>query len=88
MLGQMKYIDFLGAVQPVKIRVTRPLPRLRIGARVSTPLGDAFVQNIAVSPYWHEERQGIKRVYVYSTKWVLGDKWVEWFLVDEIEVLS
>lgn len=88
MLGQQKYIDFLGAVQPLKIRVRRPRPTLRPGALVSTPLGNAFVQNIAVSPYYVEEKAGIQRVYVYSSQWAMGNRWVEWYLPTEIEVIS
>lgn len=85
-----QYIDFLGQIQePLPhIKVTRPRPRVRIGAIVLTPLGLAYVQNIGTSPYWSEGRQGVKRAYVYSANWETGDRWVEYFLLDEIEVFS
>jgi hypothetical protein len=84
------YIDFQGPIQePLPhIKVTRPRPRVRIGALVVTPLGLAYVQNIGVSPYWHEEKQSVKRAYVYSANWETGDRWVEYFLLDELVVLS
>ena len=82
------YIDFLGAVQPLRIQVTRPRLRVRIGALVRTPAGLAHVQNMGLSPYWNEERQGIKRAYCVSANWETGDRWVEYFLLDEIEVFG
>jgi hypothetical protein len=83
-----QYINFVRKPSTRRIQVTRPRARVRIGALVATPAGLALVQNIGVSPYWHEERQGIKRAYVYSANWETGDRWVEYFLLDELVVLS
>lgn len=62
---------------------------LEIGALVELTDGRrGFVQNVRVSPYWPEECQGIVRVYIYSEDWDQGNRWVEWMLVDELEVVG
>lgn len=67
-------------------------PVLAIGAKVRLPDGRVgWVQNIAVSPYYDEERRGVWRVYVYAEKWfdeVNPERWVDWVTMDECEVLS
>lgn len=47
-----------------------------------------FVQNVRISPYWPEECQGIVRVYIYSATWAEGERWVDWVLVDDVEVVG
>jgi hypothetical protein len=82
-------IDFLGAVQPLRIRVTRPRPRVRIGALVLTAderLG--FVQFIRVSPYWVEEKQGIQRAYIYSLADDLNGSWTDYVLLSDLRVIQ
>lgn len=82
-------IDFLGAVQPLRIQVTRPLPRVRRGAIVLTPDGRmGFVQFIRVSPYYVEEKQGIQRAYIYSLPDDLSGSWTDYVLLDGLRVIE
>ena len=72
--------------------VIRTLP-LEVGARVQLIGGDhagqeAFIQNIRVSPYWVEEKQGVTRVFVYPCDWDRGARWTDWVLVEELEVIG
>lgn len=84
-----QYIDFLGAVQPVRIRVTRPRPTVRPGALVVTADGRlGFVQFVRVSPYWVEEKQGIQRAYIYSLHEAIETSWTDYVLLSELRVLS
>lgn len=64
-----------------------------VGALVLLTGGDhagerAFIQNIAVSPYWDEEKRGVWRVYVYPENWDTGARWTDWVRLDEVEVIG
>ncbi len=82
-------IDFLGAVQPLRIQVTRPRATVRPGALVVTADGRmGFVQFVRVSPYWAEEKQGVKRAYIYSLPEAIKTSWTDYVLLSELTVLS
>lgn len=71
------------------IQVSRPRLRMRIGAKVLLADGRiGFVQFIRTSPYYLEEKQGIKRAYVYSSLWDDGDRWTDYLLLDEMVVIG
>lgn len=66
-----------------------------IGALVELTGGDhagkrAFIQNIRISPYWNEEREGVWRAYVYAEDWNDNEsgRFVDWVLLDELEVVG
>ena len=68
---------------------------VEIGALVELTGGDhagkqAFVQNIAISPYYSEEKVGTWRAYVYAADWNEpgADRFVDWVLLDELEVVG
>lgn len=85
------YIDFLGVIQePLpRIKVTRPRPRVRIGAVVLTPDGRmGFVQFVRVSPYYVEEKQGIQRAYIYSLPDDMNGSWTDYVLLSDLKVVQ
>lgn len=74
-----------------RIQVSRPRLHLRNGALVR--LADnrvGFVQFIRTSPYYVEEKQGIKRAYIYSAEWdvIGGKRWTDYVLLDVLEVIG
>ncbi len=88
MLGS-QYISKQLGKQVQRIMVRRPKLRVRVGALVRLPDGrEAFVQFVRISPYYAEEKQGIRRAYVYSAKWDHGDKWTDYVLPSECEVIG
>lgn len=86
-----QFIAKQGSKSIQRIQVSRPRLRLRVGAKVQIPDGrEAFVQFIRISPYWPEEKQGIKRAYVYSASWDQegGARWTDYCLLDEMVVIG
>lgn len=47
--------------------------------------GHGHVEQIAVSPYWHEAAAGIYRAYVVG-RYDDNTTWAEWYLLEEMEL--
>lgn len=89
MYNSNQYIDFLGAVQPLRIKVTRPLPTAKRGDLVVTADGRiGHVQFVRVSPYWTEEKAGIKRAYIHSAYETVGESWTDYVLLSDLRVIG
>lgn len=82
----------LGAdILPLDLAVdaaVQPLPAKGDTVVVDGKLG--IVENVKLSPYWPEEREGLIRCFVVSADWDdnPGNRWVDWCLPGEVVVLS
>ena len=82
-----QYINFARSTSTRRIQFARST--VRRGALVVTSDGRmGFVQFVRVSPYWVEEKQGIKRAYIYSLPEAIENSWTDYVLLSDLKVLS